>query len=298
MYDLNELRTFVSVMETGNLKESALKLGVSKSTLSRRVQHLEQVLNQPLLRRQANRLIANEAGTQFLPFAKKILYLADDGHRAVEALRDDVSGSLKVYVHTKLAYGWFSKRASAFVDRFSNVDIDVTVGCQALSDIEQYDLCIWLQEPIGAQIKSEALGALKQGLYASPHCAEQLIGITHPSDIDASLWVNLFNCEENGIALEHEILPSVFIEAPRPRLRMSQYEYHVDAILQGKGVGLLPHYFAQPHFTSNESDRLCPVLPGWEGEDSPIYLHYSFGCLSKKLQTFLQYLREEAKGLQ
>ena len=94
MYDLNEVRTFVSVMETGSLKESAQKLGVSKSTLSRRINHLEHALSQPLLRRQANRLFANEAGIKFLPFAKKMLTVADEGHKAVEELKEGKEPSL------------------------------------------------------------------------------------------------------------------------------------------------------------------------------------------------------------
>lgn len=296
MYDLNELRTFVSVMETGNLKESALRLGASKSTLSRRIHHLEQALSQPLLRRQANRLVANEAGVKFLPFAKKILYLADDGHRAVEALKEEVSGSLKVYVHTKLAHGWFSSLASVFIERFSNVDIDVSVGCQPLSDMKHYDLCILLQEPTNTQVKSEELGKLRQGLYGSQACFDQLMGATHPEALEVSLWANLFHCEENGISLNHDTLGTVCIDVPRSRLRINQYEYHVDAILQGKGVGLLPHYFVEQQL-ARAKGPLCPVLPEWEGDALPIYLHYSFGCISKKLQALIEFLRTEAKAL-
>ena len=61
MYDFDELAAFADVMTTGSLTRSAQKLGLAKSTLSRRISQLEARLNQPLLRRQANRLIPTEA---------------------------------------------------------------------------------------------------------------------------------------------------------------------------------------------------------------------------------------------
>ena len=108
MYDLNELQAFVSVMKTGSLRKSAHKLGVSKSTLSRRISHLEGAVNQPLLRRQANQLLANEPGIKFLPYAEAILKTALEGQLAIEELKEEVSGSITLYVHDALVRGWFS----------------------------------------------------------------------------------------------------------------------------------------------------------------------------------------------
>ena len=51
MYDFDELAAFADVMTTGSLTRSAQKLGLAKSTLSRRISQLEARLNQPLLRR-------------------------------------------------------------------------------------------------------------------------------------------------------------------------------------------------------------------------------------------------------
>ncbi|MCA1771842.1 MAG: LysR family transcriptional regulator, partial [Halomonas sp.] len=62
MHDFDELKAFAEVMASGSLTRSAHKLGLAKSTLSRRISHLEARLDQPLLRRQANRLLPTEAG--------------------------------------------------------------------------------------------------------------------------------------------------------------------------------------------------------------------------------------------
>ncbi|WP_394181991.1 LysR family transcriptional regulator [Marinomonas posidonica] len=295
MYDLNEVRTFISVMETGNLKESAQKLGVSKSTLSRRISHLEQALSQPLLRRQANRLFANEAGIKFLPYAKNILKMADEGYKAVEELKDEISGSLIVYVHTTLVRGWFSGLMFDFLDEFPQVNIEVRTGNQLFQETKSNDICVWVGEPVNDQLRSEQIGSLSQGLYASSKYLERKGMINHPTELNHYAWVDTLKNEQNNITLEHKTEGDISIDLPQSRLTVDQYILHAEAIIQGKGVGLLPHYFADKHI-KRHPEVFVSCLPEWKGKALPVHLQYPFGHLPKKMQTLIQYLREEAKG--
>tara|TARA_R110001606_G_scaffold393128_2_gene562758 strand:+ start:320 stop:1213 length:894 start_codon:yes stop_codon:yes gene_type:complete len=294
MYDLNEVKTFVSIMETGNLKESAQKLGVSKSTLSRRISHLEQALNQPLLRRQANRLIANEAGIKFLPFARKMLNVADEGHKAVEDLKEEISGSLVVYVHTTLVRGWFSALMFDFLDEFPQVNIEVRTGNQSSQEIKSNDVCVWVGEPANDQLRSEQIGTLSQGLYASAEYLQKIGMLNHPGELNQYAWVDTLKNEQNDIMLEHETQGCVSFDLPKSRLTVDQYILHAEAIIRGKGVGLLPHYFAEMQL-NRHPEVFVSCLPEWKGKPLPVYLQYPFGHLPKKMHTLIQYLREEAK---
>ena len=105
MYDLEELATFADVMESGSLTVSARRLGVAKSTLSRRIAHLETRLDQPLLRRQANRLMPTEAGGLFLGYAREMLRIAEQSHLALDDLKAEISGEVVVKVPSALAPG-------------------------------------------------------------------------------------------------------------------------------------------------------------------------------------------------
>ena len=295
MYDLNEVRTFVSVMETGNLKESAQQLGVSKSTLSRRISHLEDALKQPLLRRQANRLIANEAGIKFLPFAKKMLNVADEGHKAVEELKEEVSGSIVAYVHTTLVRGWFTGLMFDFLDEFPQVNIEIRTGNQLFQEIKSNDICVWVGEPTNDQLRSEKIGELSQGLYASTAYLERIGMLNHPAELNHFAWVDTLKNDQNNITLDHETQGNVSFELPPSRLTVDQYALHADAIARGKGVGLLPYYFAKKHL-HRHPDVFVSCLPEWKGKTLPVYLQYPLGHLPKKMQTLIQHLREEAKA--
>lgn len=296
MYDLNEVRTFVSVMETGNLKESALRLGVSKSTLSRRISHLEQALSQPLLRRQANRLIANEAGVRFLPFAQKLLRTADEGHKAVETLKEEVSGSIVMYVHTSLAQSWFSKLVGDFLAAFPHIHLDIRVGQQPLREVKHHDLCLWVGDGVHDQLKSEKIATMSQSLYAGASYFERIGSIKDLNTLKRCSWVNSFHGHQDEVLLEHAELGRVLIPLPPSRLLVNQYELYVEDIIQGRGVGLLPNYFVT-RLLQQRPGAVLPVLSEWTANPLPVYLQYPFGSMSKKLHTFIQYLRRHAQAL-
>lgn len=294
MYDLNEVKAFVSVMETGSLKDSAFQLGVSKSTLSRRISHLETVLNQPLLRRQANRLITNEAGIKFLPFAQKMLKTADDGHKAVEDLKEEISGSLVIYVHTTLVRGWFSGLMFAFLERFPHVNIEMRTGNQLFQEIKGNDVCVWVGLPNNEQLRTEKIAQLSQGLYASERYLERAGRINHPDELYQHAWVDTLKSEHNDVVLEHATEGDVCFDLPFSRLTVDQYALHAEAIVSGKGVGLLPHYFASKHL-NRHPEAFVPCLPEWSGKPLSVNLQYPFGHLPKKVKTLIDYLKEEAK---
>lgn len=294
MYDLNEVKTFVSVMETGNLKDSAQALGVSKSTLSRRINHLETVLNQPLLRRQANRLIANEAGLQFLPFARKMLEIADEGQKAVEDLKGEVSGKLTVYVHNVLIRGWFSNRMFEFLDKHPGVNMEVKTGNNLSQGLAGNDVSIWVGKPVDEGLKVEKIGELSQGVFASPHYLEEVGKITHPSDLNHYAWVDMSKNDEHSICLDNETDGKVCFEVPESRLVVDQFTLHVDAIVRGNGLGILPHYLVDMR-SKYHADSLVNCLPEWRAEPMPVYLQYPYGHLPKKLQVLIDYLKDESQ---
>src|SRR5699024_90327 len=109
MHDLDELSAFVAVMQSGSLTLSARQQGVAKSTLSRRISQLESRLGQRLLYRQANRLIPTEAGLLFLDYCHQILRLAEQSQQALDELRQDIRGELKIDVHNAFSRGWFPR---------------------------------------------------------------------------------------------------------------------------------------------------------------------------------------------
>ncbi len=69
LLDIEEIRTFVEVADAGGISSAALRLGVSKSIVSRRLFRLEAELGVQLLARTTRGAALTEAGVTFRDYA-------------------------------------------------------------------------------------------------------------------------------------------------------------------------------------------------------------------------------------
>ena len=74
---LEDLRTFREVMRQGTASKAALALGLSQPRISERIALLERELGGALFRRTGRRLEPTAMGEALLPFAERLLSLAD-----------------------------------------------------------------------------------------------------------------------------------------------------------------------------------------------------------------------------
>ncbi|MBJ7549716.1 LysR family transcriptional regulator [Marinomonas ostreistagni] len=292
MYDLNDLKSFVSVVETGNLSSSAKHLGVSKSTLSRRISHLEDVMRQPLMRRQANRMFANDAGKAFLPYAKSILDTVLRAHRTVDELKETVAGRLTVGLFSGLSRSWATRELFQFLDDFPEAQIDVYTVTDFQDIREQTDVVLYMGELHGGTFKSELLGELDCGIYAHKRYLEKHGPIAAIEELEEHDWVNLHNFfgHDQMSALFHSEHGYKEIRMPRSRLTTDLMGFHLDCIVHGRGIGILPEDMVARREEFHPGE-LIRVLPEWQAPKLPLYLLYAYGHLPKRNQVLLTRLK-------
>lgn len=75
--ELDYLREFVVLAQTGNFMEAADKLYTSQSTLSKHIQSIESELGVPLFDRTTRKVRISKFGEMLLPYAKQIVELQD-----------------------------------------------------------------------------------------------------------------------------------------------------------------------------------------------------------------------------
>ncbi len=76
MSQIEEIRAFVMVVETGSLTQAAERLGIAVSAVSRRLKDLELRLGAPLIQRTTRRMYLNEVGQGFYERCKAVLDLS------------------------------------------------------------------------------------------------------------------------------------------------------------------------------------------------------------------------------
>jgi DNA-binding transcriptional LysR family regulator len=94
--ELDNLKAFLIVAETGSFSRAAEKLFLTQPAISKRISSLESELDTRLFDRIGHRINLTEAGKSLLPRAQRILIEVEDSRRAVANLTGSVSGPLSI----------------------------------------------------------------------------------------------------------------------------------------------------------------------------------------------------------
>jgi len=167
--ELEELRTFVEVIESGGLNRAAARLGVSKSIISRRITRLETDLGTRLLSRSTRGIIPTEAGIEFKVRCDRILAELDEARDAVAQQGRFVRGRLRL--SAPLAFGVrhlvpvLADLASAHPD----LEIDVSYTDRVVDLIgERFDAAVRIGALRDSSLVVRRIAPVHAVLVASP----------------------------------------------------------------------------------------------------------------------------------
>ena len=103
MSQIEEIRAFVMVVETGSLTQAAERLGIAVSAVSRRLKDLELRLGAPLIQRTTRRMYLNEVGQGFYERCKAVLDELEAAQQEVLNSGGGLGGVLRI--STPLSFG-------------------------------------------------------------------------------------------------------------------------------------------------------------------------------------------------
>jgi LysR family transcriptional regulator, transcriptional activator of the cysJI operon len=123
--DLDSLRLFVDLAETGSFSKTAERCYMSQSAVSQRVRALELAFGQILVERGKGRPGAQftEAGLRLLDGAREIVARADALKREIAELGEMVAGSLRVATVYSIGLHALTPRLSAFLAEYPQVNL-------------------------------------------------------------------------------------------------------------------------------------------------------------------------------
>lgn len=134
--DIDGLRTFVAIAETGGFTRAGARLHRSQPAISRRLGLLEQELGAPLFERIRGRARLTEAGHAFRPYAEAALAALKDGREAVRDLEAGLRGAVSLAIVGTLA----DTRIVDTLRQFARKAKDVRLELRTASSAEVTDL--------------------------------------------------------------------------------------------------------------------------------------------------------------
>ncbi|MFT3967860.1 MAG: LysR family transcriptional regulator [Sphingobium sp.] len=122
----NLLRTLVAIVETGSMLKATKRVHLTQAALSLRIKKLEELVRQPLFKRDSYKLTLTDAGHTLLPYARHMLALNDE---ALSALRQgEFVGTLRVGTVQDLADSIVRDLMARFRDRHPETQVHIEVG--------------------------------------------------------------------------------------------------------------------------------------------------------------------------
>jgi DNA-binding transcriptional LysR family regulator len=125
MFDLSQLRCFVTVAEEMHFGRAAARLNMTQPPLSRQIQVLEHIIEAKLLDRTSRSVRLTAAGRSFLPEANRILKLAESASQAARRIAMGKTGSIKIGFTAAAAYGFLPELIAACRTRLPEVDLSL-----------------------------------------------------------------------------------------------------------------------------------------------------------------------------
>jgi DNA-binding transcriptional LysR family regulator len=140
MLDLELLRSFVSVVDSGGFTRAGERVHRTQSTVSQQIKRLEDDIGQQLLNRTGKDVTPTEAGERLLSYARRLLALAEEARDVLA--RPDHEGAVKLGIPEDFAAYRLAKLLATFSRSHPTLRLDVRAD-QSTSlkrDLERGDL--------------------------------------------------------------------------------------------------------------------------------------------------------------
>ncbi len=141
-FETDQLRTFVTVAESGSLSAAAPRLFLSQSSVSEQLRKLEERAGVPLLTRGKKGAAVTPAGARLLEYARRILSLNE---LAMAELREQsLDGELRLAVTDYFRPGEIAGMLRRLRDRYPYLKLHVTVmksaAIEAAEEMDAFDI--------------------------------------------------------------------------------------------------------------------------------------------------------------
>ncbi|MBY3088388.1 LysR family transcriptional regulator [Rhizobium laguerreae] len=262
--DIEDLRTFVELADARGVTAAAMRLGVSKSMVSRRLVRLEEELGAQLLARNTRGAALTEAGSTFRDYAARVCAEIDVAKETILPA-GELRGRLRIAA--PLSFGP-THLASVFAEmarRHPLLQIQTCYSDQVVDLImEGYDCAIRLGYLQDSNLIARRVGPIYGKLVASPDYIEKHGSPETPEDL--ANHQALMQGTETWQFLDGEMIITV---NPRGRFKADNAVALTAAAVAGIGIAYLPEGLIKDHVASG---TLVPVMPNYPLPTAGIYV--------------------------
>ncbi|UOF02831.1 LysR family transcriptional regulator [Bdellovibrio reynosensis] len=261
--DLNQIRTFVRLVQTGSFTKAAEVLRQPKSRVSRRLASLERDLGAQLIYRTTRQFQLTEVGRNFYDRAKNLIEGLESLSNEVSEGTAEVSGLIKVTASDDMGV----KHLPTILDEFSRLYPQVRFELllsQAYVDLvkESIDVAIRIGTLKDSSLRVRKVGTVKSIIVASPGFIERYRHYEDLNQIEKLPFVGMTSMQKietlkGSDGKKFSFKPNLSYSANNPAML-------VELALLGKGIAYVPEFLCADHIKSGRLLHIHRNLRGVE----------------------------------
>ncbi len=292
--DLNNWLLFVQLIDFGGLSAASRKLGLPKSTLSRRLTRLEDEFGARLLIRRGRTFELTDLGQTFYQEARRLTEHVNQANERLAELSNKEGGTLRMTAPKATGSQFLGIWLTEFYLTYPHIKIELDLNDQMVNIFEQgYDL------------------ALRVGPLTDSTLVARKIGYSERVLVATSRYINKFGQPDSPMALQqHKCvgfgeqrsgLCSWILKCGKqsehisfnPALRCDDMATISRVVQSGMGIAMIPVFVCRELLAAKKLHR---ILPQWSGPVAEFYLVYpERKLMPKRVQLLVNFLAKCAK---
>lgn len=248
MENWDDYRIFLAVARAASVRRAASELGVSHSTVLRRITNLEQALGARLFDRMPTGYFTTEAGDDLFSTVEKIEKETHRASRRLQGRDRQLSGKMSITMPGVLATHLLMPDLNVFRQTYPGIELKI-ISAYSDADLSrrEADVAIRVSNDPPEDLFGRRILGVARAVYASKSYLEKL---SHGSKGESVSWLGW-----PGVSSSEWIGKSDFSNAPVETIINDPHAV-LAGIKAGMGIGVLPC------FVGDTEDDLCRMPPG------------------------------------
>ena len=266
-HHLGDLHLLTVLAQTRSFTQAARRLGVSKASVSMRINALEKEVGVPLVRRTTRSVVLTDAGMQLVDDTQGSFLRIEQSFSAVKELAGTPRGLLRVSAPVALGRQYIAPTLPAFLTRYPDIRLEFDLNDRFVNLAQEgFDLAVRHTDSLPETYVAWPLSGSRSMLVASEDYLQRHGIPMGPADLarhqclmylrESTVQSWSFERLEPGRSQPERI--NVPVSGP---FKANNSEVLREAVLGGLGIGLLPDFTAQSDLRAG---RLIHVLQDWK----------------------------------
>ncbi|MGK9221176.1 MULTISPECIES: LysR family transcriptional regulator [unclassified Microbacterium] len=296
--DVNELDLFIAVAESGSVSGAAERLHTVQSNVSARLRALETRVGAQLAHRHARGITLTSAGELFLPYARRIVHLMQEGI-SVLADVDDPTGPLALGAMETTA-GWrLPQLLSRFTEQCPNVDVSLRTGTtdELIRDVTDHRLQgAFVSGPVAADDLEQRTVFIEDLVLVTARRVDDAAAslLAHVADLSlpmiGAVSLPRLLVFRQGCSYRNKLiqLTGATTQARLPVVEFGSLEGILGCVAAGMGVTLLPAAVVQ--HSAMRNDLRLHTLPAPLSRAETVFIRRADSPLGPAMHRFIEEL--------